>query len=409
MRDDSGRIVCWAGINLDIGRLREAEQALRRSEERQRRALSAGRLAHWEWDIQNDRVTYQDSLQLFYGRPDSQPFANFPEYLTIIHPDDRDSVRHAFERAMEPGVAYEVEHRIVWPDGAVRWLAGRGATLFDEEGTPISMAGINLDVTERKAAEAEIRLLNEGLERKVRERTAELAQAMEAFRESERRFRAIFDSTFQFIGLIAPSGTLLEINQTALDFVAVARETVVGRPIWETPWWAHSEEARARLRKAISEAAEGRFVRYEEDHHAPEGERVTVDFSLKPVRDETGRVVLVIPEGRPITEQKRAAEALRLSEERFRGAFDAAAIGMALVAPDGRFLQVNRSLCEILGRPEPELLRRGTRTSLITTTSMPTSASSAARSMARSRRTRWRSDSFTATGGSSGWSSALRS
>ena len=83
---------------------------------------------------------------------------------------------------------------------------------------------------------------------------------------------------------------------------------------------------------------------------------MTVDFSLKPVHDESGRVVLLIPEGRPITEQKKAAEALRLSEERFRGAFDAAAIGMALVAPDGRWLQVNASLCQIAGYSEDELL-----------------------------------------------------
>ena len=155
---------------------------------------------------------------------------------------------------------------------------------------------------------------------------------------------------------MAPDGTLLESNQTALDFVRASRQDVVGRPLWESPWWAHSEGARDRLRRAVTEAAEGRFVRYEEDHHGPQGEAVTVDFSLKPVHNESGRVVLLIPEGRPISEQKKAAEALRLSEERFRGAFDAAAIGMGLVAPDGRWLQVNASLCQIAGYSEDELL-----------------------------------------------------
>ncbi len=185
---------------------------------------------------------------------------------------------------------------------------------------------------------------------------AELAEANDALGESERRFRAIFDSAFQFIGLLAPDGTLLEANQTALDFAGVSREDVVGRRIAETAWWNRDETARDRIRKAVAEAGDGQFVRYEEDLRGYDGQAVTVDLSLKPVHDESGRIDLILAEGRPIAEQKKAAEALRLSEERFRGAFDASAAGMALVAPDGRWLQVNRSLCAIVGYTEDELL-----------------------------------------------------
>jgi PAS domain S-box-containing protein len=84
---------------------------------------------------------------------------------------------------------------------------------------------------------------------------------------------------------------------------------------------------------------------------------VAVDFSLKPIRDDAAKVVLLIPEGRAITEQKQAAEVLRLSEERFRGAFDVAAVGIALVAPGGRWLKVNESFCAFLGYSEDELRR----------------------------------------------------
>jgi two-component system sensor histidine kinase/response regulator len=356
VRDEQGRITCWAGIDLDISRLKKAEEALRKSEERQRRALSSARIGHWEWEIQADRITYLDSLPILYGRPDDRPFADFPEFLTIVHPDDRDSVRLAAERAFSAGIPYQVDYRVIWSDGSIRWLAGRGGTFFDSEGTPIRMVGVNLDITDRKDAEAQVRLLNENLERRVEERTAELAAANEALREGERRFRAIFDAAFQFIGLLGPDGIVLEANQTALDFGGLARADVVGRPFWETRWWTWDVAAQERLRAAVAEAARGQFVRYEAEVRGAGETRDTIDFSLKPVTDEAGRVVLMIPEGRIITEQKRAAEALRLSEERFRGAFDAAAIGIAIVSPEGRFLKVNDSLCSIVGYHKDEFL-----------------------------------------------------
>ena len=69
--------------------------------------------------------------------------------------------------------------------------------------------------------------------------------------DSERRFRAIFNSTYQFIGLLDPQGTLLEANQTALDFIGRSNADVVGRKFWETPWWNHSVALQEQLKTAI--------------------------------------------------------------------------------------------------------------------------------------------------------------
>jgi two-component system sensor histidine kinase/response regulator len=144
------------------------------------------------------------------------------------------------------------------------------------------------------------------LDRVIAERTEELVKATGALHESELRFRAIFNSTFQFIGLLTPDGTVLEINETALKFVGLTRDDVVGRPFWETPWWSPSQEACERLERAIADAGEGRFVRYEEDLHGVDGQVVTVDFSLKPILDDSEQVVLLIPESRDITARKQA-------------------------------------------------------------------------------------------------------
>ncbi len=131
--------------------------------------------------------------------------------------------------------------------------------------------------------------------------------------QSERKFRAIFDQTFQFIGLLTTDGTLLEANRTALKFSNIEESDVIGKPFWETPWWTHSTELQDKLREAVREAAQGGFVRFEATHPAADGDLHYVDFSLKPVTDEAGNVVLLIPEGRDITDRKRAE---KLIEER---------------------------------------------------------------------------------------------
>ena len=133
----------------------------------------------------------------------------------------------------------------------------------------------------------------------------ERERARLALEASERRFRAIFNQTFQITGLLSPDGIVLEANQTALDFGGVSRADVIGRLLWETPWWAHSPESQKRLRAAVSEASQGRFVRYETELLGARGVSAIMDFSIIPVRDEAGKVVLLIHEGRDISEQRR--------------------------------------------------------------------------------------------------------
>lgn len=140
-------------------------------------------------------------------------------------------------------------------------------------------------------------------------------RAEQALVESERRFHAIFNQTYEFVGLLRPDGMLLEANETALEFIGRDLSDVMGRPFWETPWWDVSPDVRDRLRNAVAEAAKGNFVRYETEHRRGDGSVATFDFSLKPVRNEAGQVVLLIPEGRNITERKRMEKELRRARD----------------------------------------------------------------------------------------------
>ncbi|MCW8916384.1 MAG: ATP-binding protein [Magnetovibrio sp.] len=138
-----------------------------------------------------------------------------------------------------------------------------------------------------------------------------LVESVEELKKSERRFRAIFDQSFQFIGLMSPDGILLEANRSSLEYAGVNSESVLGKPFWETQWWAHSEELRHKLKQAVEEASQGQLVRFETTHISTDGTLSYVDFSLKPMWNEDGEIELLIPEGRDITERKIAETKLQ--------------------------------------------------------------------------------------------------
>ncbi len=181
-------------------------------------------------------------------------------------------------------------------------------------------------------------LLSIEIARDYRRRAVRLAAA-------ERRFRAIFDQTFQFIGLLSLDGTLLEANRTALGFVGIEAADVLGKPFWETPWWTHSPVLQEKLRQAIRAAALGDVVRFEVSHPDRTGRLHHLDFSLKPVHDENGAVSLLIPEGRDITERKHAQQALEESREQLRRLADG-----LLMAREEERTTIARDIHDVLGQ-----------------------------------------------------------
>ncbi len=283
---DGGRLVLET--NRDITKRKQAEAKLSEGEERLRLALTAANQGLYDLDLTTGeaKVTPEYAVMLGYDP------ATFEEtnarWRDRLHPDDRQKIYGAYEayiRGEIPG--YEVEFRQRTKSGDWKWILSIGSIMSrDAEGRPLRMLGTHTDITERK-------------------------QTDEKLRESERRFHAIYDEAFEFIGLLTPDGTLVDANKTALDFIGCVPGDVVGKPFWETPWWDASVGQQERLKVAIAEAAQGRFVRFEGEHRGRDGTLETVDFSLTPVRDDSGQVTLLIPEGRRITELKRAQEALR--------------------------------------------------------------------------------------------------
>ncbi len=233
------------------------------------------------------------------------------------------AVAHAILQQVEQKgeATYTVQN--IKKDGTLFWCEAT-TTIFEHPEYGSVVVAVQQDITDRLQAERELR-------------------------EKERRFRAIFDQTFQFVWLLEPSGRLIEANQTALEFGGVATEQVIGQMFWETHWWQASHDRRVQLREAIAHAATGEFIRYEVKLSGGGGQIAICDFSIKPLRDETGKIVMLISEGRDITQRKQAeAEIYQLNaelEDRVaRRTFQLAQLNMTLANTAALLEERNREL-----------------------------------------------------------------
>ncbi|MDD1422447.1 PAS domain S-box protein [Dolichospermum sp. ST_sed1] len=204
-----------------------------------------------------------------------------------------------------------------------------------------------------------LQTINTSLEQKVADHIREITA-------SEIKFRAIFNNTFQFIGLLTIDGILLEANQTALDFGGLQLEDVINLPFWEISWWNISSETQDRLKQAIACAAQGEFIRYEVDVLGAGGQIITIDFSLRPLKNQLGEVIMLIPEGRDISDNKRIErerkeieEALKESQQRYATLVASAPVGIYRTDAQGNCLYVNNQWCENTGLTSEEALGTG--------------------------------------------------
>lgn len=162
--DAEGNVAGISTILRDIGDRKRAERALRESEERLRFALSGARAAAWQWNILTNEQIWSPDSYLLHGRDPKLGPPSYQDWLACLHPDDRApierAVRDAFERRSSE---HRTEYRVIFPSGEERWLASLGEFHYAPDGSPVSMTGINLDITEQKRVEQELQRLNQTL------------------------------------------------------------------------------------------------------------------------------------------------------------------------------------------------------------------------------------------------------
>ena len=219
-----------------------------RSEERLRFILKAGRLGSWSLDIADMRLLASDGCKENFGRPLADPFT-YEDLIDSILPEDRARMQAAMRACVESGADYDIEYRIRWPSGEVRWVQIRGQTFFTSDGRPLTMAGISIDVTDRKRAEEHRALLADELNHRVKNSMATMQsiahQTLRNATSLEDAHRTL-DARLQSLSLAhdvltrvswvgAPLADVVEAALQAFRGGAEQRFHIEGPEVWLTP------------------------------------------------------------------------------------------------------------------------------------------------------------------------------
>jgi PAS domain S-box-containing protein len=259
-------------------------RTLQQSERKLEAAQRIARVGWWERDFRTNRVSLSDEVRRTFGmEPVDLPHWH-ERWMKVIHPEDRPKTAAAAAAALNGGPPYDVEYRVVRPDGSVRVVHSQGEVIRDESGRPLRQFGMLQDITALRQAEQELRT-------------------------SEERFRTLVQFSFDVYWETDAQHrfTRQEFREGLADAPEPGSE--IGKTRWEVPYLEPDEEAWRQHRATLD--AHLPFRDFEIARPASDGGKRYVSVSGLPVFDETGRFIGYRGVGRHITQRKRAEQELK--------------------------------------------------------------------------------------------------
>ena len=332
--DEQGRITKFQSVGHDITKRRRAEQVLRQNEERLALAINAAQLGMWDWDLKADTTTWSDHMRRIYGREGVSKDASLDSFIEMIHPDDRERVRRTIVESIDRPMVYDIEYRVVRPDGTERWVLATGQTFFDANGRPARRVGLNRDITERKQAEGVVR-------------------------ETENQVRLFVEHTPGAVAMFDRNMKYLMYSRRWLVDYKLGDQNLVGRSHYEVfpeipERW--KEIHRRCMNGAVESCEEDEFIRRD-------GSIDWIRWQVHPWHNAQGDIGGVIMFTEVITERKRAEDehrqfesqrqierVLRASEERFRSLADNAPVLIWISGLRNEALYFNKPWLDFTGR-----------------------------------------------------------
>jgi len=315
-------LLSWA-LDKYFRQIRRSHQLLQASEQRWLFALDGAGDGVWDWDAQTDQVFYSDQWKAMLGYAPHEIGAGLTEWESRVHPDDLAQVRSELQKHLDGGtVSYRSEHRLLCKDGRYKWILDRGKVMSrTPDGRPLRVIGTHTDISSRKQAEG-------------------------ALRESESRFRALFETMGEGVAL---HELLCDAEGRAVDYrildvnPAYERQTglTADRVRGQTARTVYGVETAPYLEVFAKVALAGQSASFE-TCFAPMGKHFSISaFSPKP-----GWFATVFTD---ITERKRNEEALAAEAVRRRILVDQSSDGIVVLGEDGRVVEANHGFARMLG------------------------------------------------------------
>ncbi len=282
-------------VAVDITLRKQTEAALILSEERLRLALEAAQMGTFDWEIPRNHITWSRGHEQLWGFGSGEFNGTYEGFAERIHPDDLPCINAEVARCIAGRESYKGEFRVILPDGSVHWMQGRGAFTFSSDGQALRMLGVVQEIGAQKEADA-------------------------ALRESETRFRSLFEQAAVGVGRVGIDGRWLEVNQRMCEVVGYTREELQTLSFQDI---THVEDRQANM-QLVEQTLTGERDMYSQEQRfvRKDGANVWTKITASLVRGQSGVPAYFIQLVEDISEGKRSAELLRALSHRLLGAED---------------------------------------------------------------------------------------
>lgn len=328
-RDARGTPLRMAGTEMDISARKRAEQELEAHKERLRRGQIFANVGTWDWHIRTGDLYWSERIAPLFGYAEGELETSYDNFLAAVHPDDRQAVVDAVGACVAHDTPYEIEHRVVWPDGTVRWLLERGAVVRDADGKPLHMLGVVQDIDDRKRAEMA------------------LAEREQQLREAQKLARIGNWSADMTSGTLTWSDEIYRIFGHQPQSFAPSIEAFQAAVHPEDRELVQASEKQAE--KTGLHDVVHRIVR-------PDGTVRYVHELAQAEVDDAKNLIRLTGTVQDISDLMAIEMALRQERDRAQRYLDTAQTVMVSLDTQGNIIMLNRKGCELLGYAETELL-----------------------------------------------------
>ena len=321
------------GVFSDITERVRQQEALRRSEARLKEAQRIAHIGSWELDVASNMLTCSDEISRIFEIDPRHIEASYESFLALVHPDDRERVNRTYAGSVAGGTPYQSVHRLLMPDGRVKFVREQGETQYGPDGRPLRSTGTVQDITEQKEAE-------------------------EALARREQELRTVLDTLPIGVWFTDAAGKVLLANPAGRRIWEGVAKIGADHPPEHQGWWEQVEGLAEPHRWALVHVLTKGQPSLNEtlEIECRNGSHKIIRNSAVPVRGVDGKIIGAIVLNEDITDRIRAEQALRQHHALLSAIMDAAADIIYVKNCEGRYLHMNKAGACTLGRTVEEVL-----------------------------------------------------